>query len=251
MQHWIEHPSEPNELLLAWQAPVSIQDRMRWAVGRLVKSDEGAVFRYLDDKEISELNGGRTRSELNSYGYVGYPAFEIKKQPTEGFTQGVLEAFARRLPPTNRPDIGQYLQHFRYREDAPLSVMAMLALTEAKLPSDGFSLIDRLDPHAELLEIVFEIAGHRHNASTHDQLRVGQPLHLVLNPANEHDSNAVRIEADGSLIGHVNRLQAPSIGTWLKERDVSAWLVRLNGTVSSPRAFAFVQVRKRSDALAA
>ncbi len=129
--------------------------------------------------------------------------------------------------------------------------MGLLALTEAKLPSDGFSLIDCLDPDAETLEVVFEIAGHRHNAQTHASLSVGAPLTLVSDPDNAFDPQAVRIEAAGHLIGHVNRLQAPSVGAWLNHRNVSAWLVRLNGRPDAPRAFAFVQVRKRQDALAA
>lgn len=251
MQHWIEHPSEPQELLLAWQAPVAVQDRKRWAVGRLRKTPDGHSFRYLDDSEIQELNNGRSRKELEEYGYAGYPAFDVKKQPVDGFTVGVLEAFARRLPPPSRPDYRQYLQHFCYRGEKPLSTMAILALTEAKLPSDGFSLIDPLNPNESRIEVVFEVAGHRHNAGGRANLRVDQALTLVPDPTNEHDPNAVRIEADGILIGHVNRLQAPSIGRWLRDREVRAWLVRLNGSAQSPRAFAYVQVRNRDGTAAA
>lgn len=251
LDHWIEHPSEPTALVLAWQAPDSVPERMRWAVGLLEKTPDGARFRYFDDAKFASLNAHRTRNELKSYGYSGYPAFDIAKQPPGGFTEGVLDAFARRLPPPSRPDFGLFLEHFRFRGSAPLSTMELLALTEAKLPSDGFSLVDRLDPEADCVEVVFEIAGHRHNASTRDRLVVGASLTLIADPTNLHDANAVRFEADGALIGHVNRLQAEVVGHWLRHREVSAWLIRLNGKPNAPRAFAFVQVRAKANAIAA
>lgn len=251
MDHWIDHPSDPSELILAWRAPDAVDDRTRWAVGLLRKTDDGACFRYFDDEEFAELNGARPRSILRSYGYAGYPAFDIAKQPPGGFTENVLAAFARRLPPPSRPDFKLILEHYSVRIDATLSTMSLLALTEAKLPSDGFSLIDQLDPAASCLEVVLEVAGHRHNAACRDRLVVGQPLDLVANPTNEHDVHAIRVEAAGEPIGHINRLQAEAVGQWLQYREVSAWLVRLNGKPDHPRAFAFVSVRPRSRSIAA
>lgn len=251
MDHWIDHPSDPPELILAWRAPDAVADRTRWAVGLLRKTPEGACFRYFDDEEFAELNGSRPRSILRSYGYAGYPAFDISKQPPGGFTTNVLEAFVRRLPPPTRPDFQLILEHYRVRNHSTLSPMGLLALTEAKLPSDGFSLIDRLDPAASCLEVVFEIAGHRHNAACRDRLVVGQQLDLVSDPTNEHDVHAVRVEAFGDLIGHINRFQAQAVGRWLQQREVSAWLIRLNGKPDHPRAFAFVSVRPKTRSIAA
>jgi hypothetical protein len=251
LDHWIDHPSDPSELILAWRAPEVVDDRTRWAVGLLRRTDGGGIFRYFNDQEFTELNGGRPRSILRSQGYAGYPAFDIAKQPPGGFTENVLEAFARRLPPPSRPDFKLILEHYRVRNTATLSTMSLLALTEAKLPSDGFSLIDRLSPTASCLEVVFEIAGHRHNAACRDRLVVGQPLTLKANPTNEHDMHAVRVEANGELIGYINRLQAEAVGQWLQCREVSAWLVRLNGKTDHPRAFAFVSVRPRARLIAA
>lgn len=251
MDHWIDHPSDPSELILAWRAPDAVDDRTRWAVGMLRKTSDGAQFRYFDDAEFAALNDARPRSILQSYGYAGYPAFDITKQPAAGFTENVLEAFARRLPPASRPDFKLILEHYRVRNDVALSTMSLLALTEAKLPSDGFSLIDRLDPAASCLEVVFEIAGHRHNSACRDRLSLGQRLELVADPGNEHDVHAVRVEAAGDLIGHINRLQAKAVGQWLQHRTVSAWLVRLNGKPDHPRAFAFVTVRPQSRSIAA
>ncbi len=250
MDPWIDHPSDPSELILAWRAPDAVEDRTRWAVGLLRKTDDGACFRYFDDEEFAALNGDRPRAILRGYGYAGYPAFDIARQPPGGFTENVLAAFARRLPPPSRPDFKLILEHYRVRRDAALSTMSLLALTEAKLPSDGFSLIDRLDPAASRLKVVFEIAGHRHNAAGRHRLVVGQTLDLVADPTNAHDAHAVRVEAGGELIGHINRLQAEAVGQWLQYRQVSASLLRLNGKPDHARVFAFVSVRPLSRSIA-
>jgi hypothetical protein len=99
--------------------------------------------------------------------------------------------------------------------------------------------------------LVFEVAGHRHHAQHRDVLRVGQALDVVAEPGNPYDTNAVRIEANGSLLGYVNRLQAQAIGRWLVSRSVTAWLLRLNGTPASPRAFAFLRMRPLEEKRAA
>ncbi|MDP1630162.1 MAG: HIRAN domain-containing protein [Caulobacter sp.] len=243
MEHWIEEAGRTDRLILAWQAPDEVVDRVRWAIGELKQASEGAQFRYFDGDEFAELNAGRSQADLRAAGYLGYPAFTDRTGASSVFQDGVLEAFMRRLPPAKRSDFPRYLEHFRLRDPRNLSPFSLLGITEARLPSDGFSLVDPLDPAELRRDIVFEIAGHRHNTSCRERLVQGQPLILVPDPTNEHDANAVRVEADGGLIGHVNRFQAPTIGTWLNERAVSAWLLRLNGTDERPRAFAFVRVR--------
>ncbi|MEH0197271.1 HIRAN domain-containing protein [Caulobacter sp. CCNWLY153] len=241
MEHWIEHVGEPDRLILAWQAPVEQKDRVRWAVGELSRSPSGGQFRYFDGSEFIHLNSGRTPGDLRSAGYLGYPAFDVAHPGA--FTSGVLDAFMRRIPPRTRPDFPRYLAHFRMGPTSKLSDFALLGLTEARLPGDGFSLVDPLAPEQERRDLVFEIAGHRHNVECRERLVEGVELKLVPDPANEHDANAIRIEADGELIGHVNRLQAPVVGQWLRSRDVRVWLLRLNGTPDKPRAFAFLSVR--------
>ena len=241
MEHWIGHIGEPDRLILAWQAPVEQKDRVRWAVGELSKSASGAQFRYFDGAEFVDLNGGRPSADLRSAGYFGYPAFDAAH--TGVFSNGVLDAFMRRIPPRTRSDFPRYLTHFRVAPTASLSNFALLGLTEARLPGDGFSLIDPLDPEEERRDLVFEIAGHRHNVECRDRLVEGRELKLVPDPSNAHDPNAIRLEADGELVGHVNRLQASVVGQWLRTREVHAWLLRLNGTPEKPRAFAFLRVR--------
>ena len=244
MDYWIEEVGHPERLILAWQASDELKDRVRWAVGELTAEGNGGRFRYYAGDEFQRLNAGREPDALRDAGFLGYPAFNARKSSEPViFRDGVIDAFMRRLPPPTRSDFPRYLEHFRLRSASGLSPLSLLAVTEARLPSDGFSLIDPLDVDAPARDVVFEIAGHRHNTESREAIIPGQPLDLVPEPDNAHDANAIRIEASGALIGRINRLQAPTFGRWLKERAVSAWLLRLNGTPEKPRAFAFVRVR--------
>ena len=243
MEAWIEYVDEPARLILAWQAPDPEKDRLRWAVGELSRTTGVATFRYYYGDELTRLNSGRRQDELPASGFRGYPAFDVRNTPSGVFSDGVLESFLRRVPPRSRTDFPRYLEHFRVRSSNGLAPFALLAVTETKLPSDGFSLIDPLDPAADRRDFVFEVAGHRHYPDSRAGLTEGQAVRLARDPTNAHDPHAVRVEADGRLIGFVNRLQAPTVGRWLDARAVSASLLRLNGTPDQPRAFVFLRVR--------
>ncbi len=243
MEHWIEHPAEPRELLLAWQAPSVVTSRIRWAVGRLAKDEKGFVFDYFDAQTLSDYNMGRSIEELRAAGYVGYPAFDLGKRPAGGYRNYALEAFLRRLPPAGRADFSDYLAYFCIPQKTRMSPLALLAATEARLPSDGFSLIDPLDPTADYVEVVFEIAGFRHWRDNARELTLDDPLQLNAEHSNPHDPYAVSVIARGKTIGYVNRLQAPTARAWLTSRDLRGWIARLNGRPEAPRAFAFLQVR--------
>lgn len=251
MEHWIEHPLEPQELILAWQAPAEISDRVRWAVGRLWIDASGPVFDYFDDEEFALNNLGRTRAQLQQAGYAGYPAFDFKKRPSGGYREHALEAFLRRLPPPTRSDFGQYLAYFKLRPDMGMSPMSLLAATEARLPSDGFSLIDPLKPEDRCVDLVFEIAGFRHEDRSLAKIAVGDVMTLRPDPDNYHDPAAVCVLVGETVIGYVNRLQAKTVSAWLQTRATQGWIARLNGRPTAPRAFGFLQVRSAREARAA
>jgi hypothetical protein len=248
---WIEHPSEPKELLLAWQAPPSVPDRSRWAVGRLWPDGEDTVFDYLQAEEFKALNLGRSPDELRAAGYSGYPAFDVRKRPAGGYREHVLEAFLRRLPPATRSDFPAYLAHYYIERHTPLSAFALLAVTEARLPSDGFSLIDPLDASVGWVDLVFEVVGFWRFIPGDVCIEPGDPLTLEPDSSNPVDPQAVQVKTSGHTIGYVNRLQAGTIRTWLAQRSVSCWIARLNGLPASPRAYAFLQVRPAERSIAA
>jgi len=251
VEHWIEHPAEPRELILAWQAPSAITDRIRWAVGRLAKDQAGFVFDYFDDQPLPRYNRGRGIEQLRAAGYAGYPAFDLGRRHVGGYRNYALEAFLRRLPPTSRSDFADYLAYFRIPLTTRMSPLALLAATEARLPSDGFSLIDPLDPAADCVEVVFEIAGFRYWQHNAPDLTLDDPLQLEAERSNPHDPDAVRITARGKTVGYVNRLQASTARAWLTSRNLRCWVARLNGRPEAPRAFAFLQVRPAAQTAAA
>ncbi|GEO82248.1 HIRAN domain-containing protein [Pararhodospirillum oryzae] len=242
MENWIETTSEPRKLILAWQAPDHMEDRFRWAVGELEPHNDTLVFRYIVDDEASfaALNGNRLVEQLHALGYRGYPAFNPRRKEHR---TGVLDAFMSRLPPPHRPDFTDYKRQFCLPPDLALSDFSLLGHTEAKLPSDGFSLVDPLNPGAERCDMLLEIAGYRYYADTHSLVGVGTPLEIRAEPDNPHDPKAVQVCVGGQKIGNINRLQAPTFRRWLETRTVSAVVQRLNGRAGRPRALAFVRVR--------
>ncbi|GAA0868382.1 hypothetical protein GCM10009116_04920 [Brevundimonas basaltis] len=243
MSQWIEYLSEPKRLTLTWEPPLTVPGRTRWIVGEVRRTSDGVEFRYLKGAEFSMENNGRTESELRATGYLGYPAFDSRGSDKTIFDDHVLEAFLRRLPPPTRSDFGAYLEHFRIQTTDRVSPMALLGATEARLPGDGFSLIDPFDPEQAFCDAVIEVAGHRHYPDSRAALVPGGVLELTPEPDHPHDPNAVRISADGITVGYVNRVQAPSVSAWISTRQVEATLLRLNGSTTKPRAFVFLKVR--------
>lgn len=226
---------------MAWQPSDLSTARTRWAVGVVQPKGEGLELRYFSSgPEFERLNPGRSFAELLSLGYVGYPAFSPE---TSVHRDGVKAALIRRLPPRQRSDFSQYLAQFRLKPEAPLSDMALLARTEAKLPSDGFSLVDPLDASTSKCDLLLEVAGFRHYCSADNSLQLGMAIEILPEPDNEFDPGAVQVRAEGKKIGNINRLQAPTFLHWLRYCSVEGTLERLNGSSDRPRAYIFVRVR--------
>lgn len=245
MEQWIRHLVEPKRLILEWRPPEHIRDRRRWAVGELRRVPGGAEFHYLSGSELEAANNGRGAEQLRAAGFLGYPAFSWGTAHAESvYREGALEAFFRRLPSQCREDFPRYLERFYLRPHPDLSSFALLATTGASLPNDGFSLIDPLDGDVKLQDVILEANGYRHYAENLGRpLEVGSQADLVLDPSNEHDPHAVKIEVGGQLIGYISRFQSHAVSRWVVRHSAAAWLIRTNGSAVQPRAFIFVEVR--------
>lgn len=248
MKVWFKNPAEPAQLVLAWQAPDGVEDRRRWQVGQVERGAGGIQFRYFEGREFETANAGRSIDAMKRQGFVSFPAFEY--HPGKIFTDKVMETFGRRLPPPSRADFARYLEYFSIQPSQAPSGLTLFALTEARLPSDGFSLVDPLDPNLISGEVPFEIAGFRHEAKSVVP-EVGQSLRLTPEPTNEHDENAIQVFLGGDRIGYVNRIQAPVIGQWLNTRDLECVVLRFNGRPGAPRAYALLRLASRLSNLAA
>jgi hypothetical protein len=250
LENWIERVTEPRRLFLAWQPSNLDADRFRWVVGILEPRGSDGVLRYVESgQEFSALNSGRSFEQLAALGYQGYPAFNPRRAIHE---DGVVATFMRRLPPRSREDFFEYTRQFRLKPNAEVSDFALLAVTEAKLPNDGFSLVDPLDPASDWCDLMLEIAGYRHYApKLLSPISVGDSVSLMPEPSNKFDPSAVKICRDNLTIGYVNRLQADTFRCWLANHRLSATIERLNGRPDRPRAFVFVRVRPRRASAAA
>jgi hypothetical protein len=237
----IQTPNTPERLVLAWEAPKLSADRSRWAIGELINEAFGAEFRYYHGQEFTAKNCGREYQRLLDDGYEGFPGFYPHSR-TQSFRTDVVEAFRRRLPPQRRSDFKQYLEHYGLDATPEISDMALLGITGARLPSDGFELIDPLTTTGDRFEVVLQIAGYGHYLSQAEGAQVGARLSIDLEPENKFDPNAIAFRFSGQTIGYVNRLQVEGLKRLLAEKSIEAFIMRLNGTQSSPRAYAFLRV---------
>jgi hypothetical protein len=240
VQNWIGHVVDPHRLFLAWQAPDQFGDRFRWAVGEITREESSYTFRYLQGAQFEKLNQGRTESGLTALGYRGYPAFKPRQIV---HTQNVLAPFLRRVPPRGRSDFSDYKEQFRLRADTEVSDFALLGITEAKLPSDGFSLVDPLNDETLPRELLLEVAGHRYyrNLMPRPPL-VGENVEVLPEPNNKHDPNAIMLLIDDQCVGYINRLQAKAFSRWIPQARMTAIVERVNGNADRPRLFIFVRV---------
>lgn len=215
-------------------------ERFRWAVGVLEAAGDDCALRYLrPGLDFERWNQGRAFQEIESLGYQGYPAFSLTR---ERHTSGVLSALMRRLPPRTRPDFAEYKRQFRLPDHLAVTDFGLLGITEAKLPSDGFSVVDPFDAGTVNCDLLLEVAGYRYYAQK-IRLGEGDPVGFDAEPQNPRDPNAVMVRSSGQLVGYINRLQAGAFRCWLAGREVSGVIERLNGQAGKPRAFVFVRVR--------
>ena len=232
----IEHAVNPDRLLLVWRSNQAGASRTRRVVAEVLSDDEAsdAMLRYLHD----------TPDFLSAQkeGFAGYPAFDPRLVEHK---QNVLSSFLRRLPPRKREDFQTYLTRHGIPPNLRISDMALLAYTNAKLPSDGFELVADLRRARPPFELVIEVAGFRHqDLVSPDEIYVGDPVTLKSEPDNVHDRNAVGIYHSGKKIGYVDRAQAPSFQSWFSRNyNVRATVERINGTHDRPLVYLYVTVR--------
>lgn len=232
---FIDHIREPQQLLLVWQGPEGTS-RTRHTVGELTREPGETVrLRYLTDTE-------EFRAAENE-GFLSFPAFRKTRQT---YSLGVIETFMRRLPPRSRGDYAEYLKQFRLKPQAPISDFALLGYTGAKLPSDGFSLIDPLVDVTSPCEVMLEVAGVRYRQSAvTTPVKLHDAISFQPEPDNPYDPHAVAIYAKERKIGYVPRQQAAAINEMAKNQMVHARIERLNGGTQQPMIYLFTRLAQK------
>lgn len=236
--NFIEHVHEPLRLLLVWQEPEGA--RTRRAVAEIERPHVSAPAR------LRYLVGTDDMASAKTEGFVCFPAFPDLDAT---YDLGVIETFMRRLPPRTRGDYGQYLEQFRLRPETRITDMALLAYTGAKLPSDGFSIVNPLDGVNAECELLIEVAGFRHVASIpSSELSLGSPAQLVAEPHNTFDPNAVAVHVDEHRIGCVPRQQALAVRQLVATNAITVTVERINGKPERPLIYLFARIHPASGA---
>jgi len=234
--HTIKHIYEPERLFLCWQAPIE-RKRSRYVIAELRKKENEYSFRYLSDTVDFD--------EAKKLGFTIYPAFrDVNKE----HTVGVIEAFSRRIPPRSRNDFKEYLKNFRLPYDIQISDFALLGYSGAKLPSDGFSIINSLENVCVPSEFLIELAGTRYIKGLDlSFIEVGMQVEFIAEPKNPHDKNAIYVVVDRKKIGYINRVQTAGFQQWMREGEIcfEATIERTNGSKERPIVYLFLQIFKK------
>ncbi len=226
----LHHIDTPNRLLLVWQSPEGTE-RNRFVVGEVCLDEQGYVFRYLVNTKAF--------SQACSEGFVCYPAF---RKTSQQYRDGVLETFLRRIPPRKRGDFGKYLQQWRLAPEVEISDFALLGHTGAKLPNDGFSLINPFDNINIPYEFYIEVAGFRYQGIALEDIAENMPVNFIAEPDNPKDPNAVGVDVAGQRIGYVNKTQSAAFKQWLQSHVITACIERINGTIERPLIYVYGRV---------
>lgn len=230
----LQHIVEPERLLLTWQpADENGPDRKRRVVGEICDDEGGQfVFRYLTDTQDYK--------EARQAGFQGYPAFS---ESDRELRDGVRESFMRRLPPPKREDFAKYLEQHRLPFPFPLSDLALLGYTGARLPSDSFALVPVFSPDQVPCDFVLEVAGLRHTFQGDlESIRDGDRVAFEPEPSNSKDPNALLITHGDRHLGYVNRVLVATVRGWLARHNVAATVERINGKPHRPLVYVRVSV---------
>lgn len=232
MPNIIKHIHEPKTLLLVWQSPEGTS-RARCIVGELNREEANGIV------SLKYLKGTADFKKASELGFVSYPAFSnIEKE----YHNSVVDAFLRRLPPRSRGDFNNYLKLLRLDVNSEFSDFALLGYSGAKLPSDGFSIINPFTDVIGPCELITEVAGFRYRDIAIEEVSVGDEVTLVPEPNNEYDSKAIKVMLGKNHIGYINRGQIDAFHDWLAHNNISACVERINGREDRPLIYLYVQI---------
>lgn len=230
---FLEHLIEPNKLLVTWQS-ADKEHRTRYVIGELLRTQNNQISLTYSIDSIDFKNA-------QAHGFEPYAAFP---NIHETHHQGVLEAFMRRLPPKSRADYGQYLEGFRIKADSTLSDFALLGYTGAKLPSDGFAIINPFDNINTQFDCLIEVAGYRYNQM--DDVPMKHNVTFKIGHYNKTNEPMIEIYLNNNRIGYITRALITSFQQWINDQRIeSAWIEKKNGTLSQPIIYFYLKTSKK------
>jgi hypothetical protein len=231
--HLISHLIEPSKLLITWQS-ADKEHRTCYIIGELTRTPDNHV-------SLTYLVNSTDFKNAKTYGFEPYAAFP---NIHETHHQGVLEAFMRRLPPKSRADYGQYLEGFRIKADSTLSDFALLGYTGAKLPSDGFAIINPFDNINTPFDCLIEVAGYRYNQM--DDVPMKHDITFKIGHYSETNELMIEIFLDDHRIGYITRALIEPFQQWINDKRIeNAWIEKKNGTSLQPVIYFYLNIAKK------
>lgn len=229
----IHNLHKPTRLVLAWQASGdSSSARKRRAVAEIVSSEGGATLRYLVETDDF--------SEALKHGFDSYPAFP---DMTRVYDKNVIEIFRKRLPSKKRADYRKFLLANRISPDVDVDDVTLLGYAEAKLPSDGFSIVNPLCGLLIPSELMVEVAGFRFYCDESSGVSLGDEVVFVDETTNRFDMNAMAIYTRGQKIGYINRIQVKCFRNLIRRSNVIAVVERIIDFGQRKSAYVFVKLQ--------
>ncbi len=227
IEHFIEHIIEPTKLLMTWQ---DNQERTRYVVAELNRVDDKIKLQYLVDSNDF--------LKARSCGFEYYPAFQ---NINETYESGVLDSLMRRLPPKSRADYAQYLEGFRIQPNTNLSDFALLGYTGARLPSDGFAIVNPFYEINTSFEFLLEAAGYRYISNL--KIDYDDRVSFRKEFDNNRNEEVIKIFVGDQHIGYVTRALIPYMKAWIVSgRIVDAWVEKKNGNPEQPVVYIYVEI---------
>ncbi|NNM58918.1 MAG: hypothetical protein HKM04_03805 [Legionellales bacterium] len=228
---FIDHMIEPTKLLLVWQ-PSDERYRTRYTVAEINRVGDDSTLTYLvNTPDFIEANKLREFNFLDSL-------FGERTNTREN----ALDTFMSRLPPRTRGDFSEYLENFRIKPDATFSDFALLAYTGAKLPTDGFSVINPFEDVEKEYEFLLEITGFRYNQQN-NPIEIGAEASFLPSFYEERAEDAITIIINEQKAGYVTRALIPTVQQLIKQNRIkSAYVEKMNGSRDRPAAYLYVSV---------
>lgn len=230
----IKNLKEPKVLYLMWQD--NTEARNRYLIGKLYKDK----FEYL----LEDDNFQKAKDN----GFIGFLAFSLNKKVHTG---NVLSVFLSRCPQKERASYEKFLSSFalspEQEEVKNLTDFMLLAYTGAYIPSDSFHLLNPFIDIEPPFEFIMRIAGADRRYKDFDDLdsKEGESLTLEKEPANENNSNAIKINFKDKHLGYIQNGLVESFHDWLERGyNVNLSIYRVNGSPEYRYVYAFVEVSK-------
>lgn len=211
-------PAESMRLAVAWQHP---EHRRIVPVGLLSTDGESYQFSYL--RRAAQEEGFRP--------FLGFPSFgRVYKAPR------LFPLFAERVMSPERPDYGRFLDALDL--DQEVTPWELLARSQGRREGDSVLVFPEPTVDAEgNSSTLFLVHGIRHALRAGPgveaalmRLQPGDPLRLVDQPDNPHNSRAILVsESDGIALGWVPDLLLDYVHHLRSSGDVTVAVRHVNG----------------------